>query len=150
MTIKAINALTNKEITLPADQASKTLATGETHTIDAPTLGGYKILGTRSVSYSLDADTQNPSVTFFYMPSEKAEVAVTLYYTTTGDNGEQKQTIQVLRSETEWDNTVTIQVPTLKGYTMAWPQDGVTETVDAELRRERVEIEGDALIVVVG
>ena len=132
VTIKAYNALTNKEITLPDDQTSKTLATGETHTIKAPTLVGYKILGSGSVSYSLDADTQNPSVTFFYMPSEKAEVAVTLYYTTTGDNGEQKQIIQVLRSETEWDNTVTIQVPTLKGYTMVWPQDGVNETANAE------------------
>ena len=142
VTIKAINVLTNTEIPLPADQTSKTLATGETHTINAPTLVGYEIRGTGSVSYSLDADTKDPSVSFFYMPSEKAEVAVTLYYTTTGENGEQKQTIQVLRSKTEWDNTVTIQVPALQGYTMDWPQEDVNvkETEDADSGEKKYSV----------
>ena len=130
VTVKAIDQLTKQPIELPANEATRTLATGENHSIDAPVIADYTLIGENSQSFFLDADDPNPTVTFYYVSSDKAEVSVKLYYTTRDENGEVENTIQILRSEVEWGGSVTIQAPNLQGYEIVANQPGVTKTDD--------------------
>lgn len=132
VTIKAVDLLNNKEITLEEADAKLNKTTGENHTFTAPDLSakGYKAVGQTTQSYFVeDADTVAPTVTFYYMPTTKAPITVTLVYT---DAEGHEQTIQVLRNEVEWNSTTTMQAPNLKGYTIVEGQDGVIKTEDPE------------------
>ena len=125
--IVAINALSGDPIKLEKDAATVQKTTGEYHTFTAPNLAakGYKVLQSQATqSYFVAADAKDPSVTFLYLPTENAETTVTLYYL----DGEKEETIQVLRNEVKWGDTLTLQLPNLNGYTLAPNQDGVTET----------------------
>lgn len=125
--IVALNALSGDPIPLEKDAATVQKTTGEYHTFTAPNLSakGYKVLKSQATqSYFVAADAENPSVTFLYLPTENAETTVTLYYL----DGEKEETIQVLRNEVKWGDTLTLQLPNLNGYTIAPNQDGVTET----------------------
>lgn len=131
VTIKAVDLLKNKEITLGEADAKLNKTTGENHTFTAPDLSekGYKAVGQTTQSYFVDADTEAPTVTFYYMPTTKAPITVTLVYT---DAEGQEQTIHVLRNEVEWNSTTTMQAPNLKGYTIVENQPGVTKTEDKD------------------
>ena len=125
--IVAINALSGDPITLEPDAATVQKTTGEYHTFTAPDLAakGYKVLQSQATqSYFVAADAQDPSVTFLYLPTENAETTVTLYYL----DSEKEETIQVLRNEVKWGDTLTLQLPNIKGYTIVPNQDGVDET----------------------
>ena len=125
--IVAINALSGDPIKLEKDAATVQKTTGEYHTFTAPNLAakGYKVLQSQATqSYFVAADAKDPSVTFLYLPTENAETTVTLYYL----DGEKEETIQVLRNEVKWGDTLTLQLPNLNGYTLVPNQDGVTET----------------------
>lgn len=130
VTIKAVDLLKTKEIKLEEADAKLSKTTGENHTFTAPDLStkGYKAVGQTTQSYFVDADVDS-TVTFYYMPTTKAPITVTLVYT---DAEGQEQTIQVLRNEVEWNSTTTMQAPNLKGYTIVEGQDGVTKTEDLE------------------
>ena len=140
VTIKAVDQLTGKEITVPAGEATKNLTTGESHVIQAPDLSSleYAVVGQKSQTFFVDAGEANPTVTFYYVSSQKAEVSVTLYYTSISGGDIVENTIQVLRSEVEWGGTVTIQAPALKNYTIVEKQSGV----------QKVEEEGNVKYVV--
>ena len=125
--IIAINALSGDPIALEPDDATVQMTTGEYHTFKAPDLAtkGYKVLQSQATqSYFVDAEAQDPSVTFLYLPTENAETTVTLYYL----DGEKEETIQVLRNEVKWGDTLTVQLPNLNGYTIVPGQTGVNET----------------------
>ena len=125
--IVALNALSGDPIALEPDDATVTETTGEYHTFKAPDLAakGYKVLQSQATqSYFVAADAKDPSVTFLYLPTENAETTVTLYYL----DGEKEETIQVLRNEVKWGDTLTLQLPNLNGYTLVPNQNGVTET----------------------
>ena len=125
--IIAINALSGDPIALEPDDATVQMTTGEYHTFKAPdlTTKGYKVLQSQATqSYFVDADAQDPSVTFLYLPTENAETTVTLYYL----DGEKEETIQVLRNEVKWGDTLTVQLPNLNGYTIVPGQTGVDVT----------------------
>lgn len=125
--IVALNALSGDPIALEPEDATVPMTTGEYHTFKAPDLltKGYKVLKSQATqSYFVDAEAQDPSVTFLYLPTENAETTVTLYYL----DGEKEETIQVLRNEVKWGDTLTVQLPNLNGYTIVPNQDGVDET----------------------
>lgn len=125
--IVALNALSGDPIALEPEDATVRMTTGEYHTFKAPDLAakGYKVLQSQATqSYFVDADAQDPSVTFLYLPTENAETTVTLYYL----DGEKEETIQVLRNEVKWGDTLTLQLPKLNGYTIVPNQAGVDET----------------------
>lgn len=125
--IVALNALSGDPIALEPEDATVPMTTGEYHTFKAPDLltKGYKVLQSQATqSYFVDANAKDPSVTFLYLPTENAETTVTLYYL----DGEKEETIQVLRNEVKWGDTLTVQLPNLNGYTIVPNQAGVDKT----------------------
>ena len=130
ITVKAIDVLTGKEITLDEAAAKvKALPTGEYKYINAPDLGakGYTPVGATTQKCFVDADLGEQTVTFFYKPTENAETTVTLYYM----DGAEEKTIQVLRNEVAWGSSLKVPAPTLAGYTLDVNQPGLeSETLD--------------------
>ena len=131
ITVQAIDVLTTKEIKLDeADKKVTGLPTGEYKDISAPdlTAKGYAPVGAKTQQCFVDAKLDNQTVTFFYKPTENAETTVTLYYM----DGEVEKTIQVLSNEVAWGSSLKVPAPTLAGYTLVVPQDGLSkETLDS-------------------
>ena len=149
VTIKAVDLMTDKEITLPADQVKQTLETGKSHPITPPdlTTNGYLAKGGVKNFY-LDANNANPEVIFYYMPTEKAPTTVTLYYTVAGEGGAKtEKTIQVLSNEVTWGDTIRVNLPTIKGYSLVTDGEGVKSETTGVSTKYYVELtpsKGDA------
>ena len=149
VTIKAVDLMTDKEIVLPADQVKQTLETGKSHPITPPNLTANGYLAKGGVkNFYLDANNNNPEVIFYYMPTQKAPTTVTLYYTVAGEGGaETEKTIQVLSNEVTWGDTIRVNLPTIKGYSLVTNGEGVkseTTGVSTKYYVELTPIKDDA------